>query len=122
MPGAEHHIIAHQQRRIHFGVAVFVCVEVKHELADRALQAGKAFLQDDKTCSAQFCSALEIHVAERAAEIVMRFWRERIIAYLAEHVMLHVAVLVCAVGHLVQRQIWDFGELFGKLFVRRLRG
>ena len=85
LPRAKHHVIAHQQRRIDLGVAVLVGVEIEHELPDRALQPRQSLLQHDKARAAQFRRGLEIHEAERAAEIVMRFWRERVVAHRAEH-------------------------------------
>ena len=72
LPGAEHHLVPHQQRRIDLGIAVLVGVEIEHELPDRALQPREAFFQHDEARAAQFRGGLEIHVAERAAEIVMR--------------------------------------------------
>ena len=84
LPGAEHHGVAHQQRRIDLGIAVLVGVQVEHELPDRALQPRQTLLQHHKARAAQFRRGFEIHVAERAAEIVMRLRRERIIAHRAE--------------------------------------
>jgi len=37
----------------------------------------------------------------------MRFWGERVVAHRAEHMALHVAVLVGAVGDVVERKIRD---------------
>ena len=100
---AEHHVVTHQQRRIDFGIAMLVGVEIEHELPDRALQPREALLQHDEARTGQFRGGLEIHIAERAAEIVMRLWRKTVFAALAEHVTLHVAVLVDAIGHVVER-------------------
>ena len=121
LPRAEHHVIAHQQRRIDFGVAVLAGVEIEHELPDRALEPRQALLQHHEARAGQFRRRLEIHEAERVAEIVMRLRRERVVAHRAEDVALHIAVLVDALGHVVQRQVRDRGELSGELFVRRLR-
>ena len=118
---AEHHVVAHQQRRIDLGIAMLVGVEVEHELPDRALQPRQPLLQHDKARAAQFRRRLEIHVAERAAEIVMRLRREGVVADLAVDVTLHVAVLVGAFGHVVERQVRNRGKLFRQLFVRGLR-
>ncbi len=114
-------MVAYQQRRIHLGVAVLVGVEVEHELADRTLQPRQALLQDHKARAAQFCSGFEIHEAERTAEIVMRFRREAVVALVAEHVVLNIAVFVCAIRHSIERKIRNGGEFLGKLFVCRLR-
>ena len=120
LAGSEHHVVPHQERRIDFGIAMLVGVEVEHELADRALQPRQAFLQHDKTRAAQFCRGLEIHGAERLAEIVVRLWREGIVARRSEHVTLYIALLVEAVGHLVQRQIRNLGKRCGEFFIRLL--
>ena len=45
---SEHRGVAHQQRRIDLGIAVFVGVQIEHELADRALQPREALLQHHK--------------------------------------------------------------------------
>ncbi len=121
LPRAEHGVIANHQRRIDFGIAVLVGVEIEHELPDRALQPGQPLLQHDKARSTQCRRRLEIHEAERATDVVMRFRRERVCAGLAEHMALHIAVLVDALGHVVQRQVRNRGKLPGELFVRRLR-
>mgnify|MGYP003694615373 CR=1 FL=1 len=101
---------------------MLVGVEVEHELPDRTLQPRQALFQHDKARAAQLCGRLEIHVAERAAEIVMRLRREGVVADLAVDVTLHVAVLVCAFGHLVERQVRNRGKLFRQLLVGRLCG
>ena len=81
----------------------------------------RPFFSTTKRAPDQFRRGLEIHVAERAAEIVMRLWRKRIVAGRAEHVPLHIAVLVDTLGHFVERQIGNRGQLPGELFVRRFR-
>ena len=86
---------------------MLVAVKVEHELPNRALHAGEPLLEHDKARTTEFGGGLEVHEAERATEIVMRFWRETVAAGLAEHMTLHVAVLVDAVRHLGQRQIRD---------------
>ena len=100
---------------------MLVGVQIEHELPDRALQPRETFLQHDEARAGHFRRGLEIHVAERAAEIVVRLRRKAIVARLAEHVTLHIAVLVDAVGHFVERQVRNRGELLGQLFVGGLR-
>ena len=51
----------------------------------------------------------------------MRLRREAVVAHLAEDVTLHIAVLVDAVGHLVERQVRNRGQFLRQLLVRRLR-
>src|SRR5204863_2177114 len=64
LPGPEHHVVAYQKRRIDFGVAMLVGVQVEHELADRTLKTGEPFLQDDEARARQFGGGFEIHAAE----------------------------------------------------------
>ena len=52
----------------------------------------------------------------------MRFRREGIVADLAIDVTLHIAVLVCAFGHVVEWQVRNRCELFRQLLIRSLRG
>jgi hypothetical protein len=97
---------------------MLVGVEVEHELADRALQPRQAFRQHDKTRTAQLSGGLKIHGAEGIAEIVMRLWGESIIVHRSKDVTLHIAVLVEAVGHLVQRQIRYSDKRCREFFIR----
>src|SRR5882672_3023341 len=98
---------------------MLVGVQVEHELPDGALQPRQALLQYDKARAREFRRGLEIHEAERSAEVVMWLRRKAVLARLAEHVMLHVAVLVDAVGHLRrgQRQVWDRGQQLSQLVI-----
>ena len=121
LAGAVHHLVAHQQRRIDFGVAVLVGVQIEHELPDRTFQPRQAFLQHDKARAAQFGGGLEIHVAERAAEIVMRLGRKSVVADLAVDVALHVAVLVGTIRDFVERQVRNRGQFLREFVVGRLR-
>ena len=117
---AEHHIVAHQQWRIDLGVTMLTGMEVEHELSDRTLQPRQSLLQHHEARATQFRSSLEIHVAKRATEVVMRLRREGIVADLAVDVALHVAVLVYAFGHIVERQVRNRCKLFRQLLVGRL--
>ena len=82
---------------------MLIGVQIEHELPDRTLQSCKALLQHDEARARQFRGGLEIHIAERTAEIVMRLWRKTVFARLAEHVMLNIAVFVDAIRHVVER-------------------
>ena len=97
-------------------------VEIEHELTDRAFQPRQSLLQHHEARARQFRGGLEIHVAERATEIIMRLRREGVVADLAVDVTLHIAMLVCAFGHVVERQVRNRCQLFGQHLVRRLRG
>ena len=85
-------------------------MDIEHELAERAFEPGKALFQHDKTRAGKFGRGLEIHLAERFAKLEMLLWLERIVAPGPEMMALDVVVLVLAVGHVVERQIGDFGK------------
>ena len=74
----------------------------------RPLESRQRSLQDDKTRTREFRSGLEIHQAERFAQIEMLLRLERIFALGAEAVMLDIVVRVGAVGNIVERQVWNF--------------
>ena len=85
-------------------------MHIEHELAERAFEPRQAFFEHNKTRAGQFCRGLEIHLAERFAEIEMLFRLERVVAPGPEMMMLDIVVLVLAVGHVVERQIGNFGK------------
>ena len=80
-------------------------MHIEHELAKRPLQSRKAVLQNYKARTGDFRSRLEIHLAERFAEIEMLLRRKCVIAFRAELMMLDIVLLVLAVRHFVERQI-----------------
>ena len=85
-------------------------MQIEHELPERALEPREPALQHDEARAGQFRGGLEIHLAERFAELEMLLRRERVIALRPEMVMLDVVVLVLAVGHLVERQVGNLRE------------
>ncbi len=85
-------------------------MHIEHELAKRAFEPGKALFQNDKTRTGEFCGGLEIHLAERFAELEMLLRLERVVASCPEAMMLDVVVLVLAVGHVGERQVGYFRE------------
>ena len=95
-------------------------MHIEHELPERAFEPRQALLQHDKARAGQLRRGLEIHLAERFAEIEMLLRRERIIALRPETMMLDIVVLVLAVGHFVERQIGNFGQRFFELLGGRL--
>ena len=121
LTGPEHHFVAHEQRRIDFGIAVLVGVQIDHELPDRALEPRQALLQHDEARAGQFCRRLEIHVAERVAEIVMRLRRKAVVA--ASHRRRDVARCRARRCRRAPRRAAGSGwrTVRGKLLVGRLR-
>src|SRR5690606_33329481 len=73
----EQRLVAYQQRRLHFGVAVLLGMEVEHELPERALEPRELALQHHEAAAAQLRRHLEVHVAGGFAELVMLPRRER---------------------------------------------
>ena len=85
-------------------------MHIEHELAERAFEPRQAFFQNDKTRAGEFRRGFEIHLAERFAEIEMLLRCERIIAFCPKTMTLDVVVCILAVGHVVERQIWEFRQ------------
>ena len=83
-------------------------MHVEHELPERALESGETSLQKDETRAGELCRDLEVHLTERFAEIEMLFWRERIIAFRPEMVVLDIVACVFSVGDIVKRQVGNF--------------
>ena len=63
----------------------------------------RPLLQIDKARAGNFGGGLEIHLAQRFAEIEMLLRREGISSLRPETMMLDVVVFVLAVGHFVER-------------------
>ena len=118
---AKHHFVAHQNWWRDFGVIVRLAgVYIEKKLTKRAFKPRQAFLQNDKARARKLRSSLEIHLAERFAEVEMLLGRKRVVALGAETMMLDVVLLVLAVGHFVERQIGNFGERIIQCFFGRL--
>ena len=69
---AKHRVIAHKERRIDFGVAMLLGVNIEHELAERTFKPRQAPLQHDKARAGKLCSRRKIHVAKRVTKVVVR--------------------------------------------------
>ncbi len=68
----------------------------------------KPFFQNNKPRAGKFGRNLEIHLAERFAEIEMLLRFERIVAFRPKMMTLDVVVRILAVRNVVERQIGDF--------------
>ena len=108
--GAEHGVVAHQERRIDLGIAVLPRVQVEHELPERAFKSRQAALEHDKTRTRKLRGGLEVHLAERLAQIEMLLRRESIVALRPKMMVLDVGALVLPIGHFIERQVWDLRE------------
>ena len=109
---AEHGVVAHQHRRLDLGIAVLHRVQVQHELLERARQPRERPLQHDEARARELRRRLEIHQAERLADLEMLLRREAVgkNRRLAVAAHLDIVVLVLAVGNVVERQVGDFGQ------------
>ena len=63
-------------RHPHLGVAVLAGVQLEHEVGQRALEAGQRAPQHDEARLGHPGGALEIHQAERLADLLVRLGRE----------------------------------------------
>ena len=117
--GAEHHLVAHQQRRCDFGVAVLspVCTSSMNCPSARSSRASP-FFSTTKRAPDNFAASLEIHLAERFAELEMLLRRERVVALRAEAMMLDIVVRVLAVRHIVERQVGNLRQRLVELLGR----
>ena len=104
------HLVAHHQRRLHFGVAMLGRVQVEHELPERALQPRQLPVQHGEAAARQLGGALEIHHAERFADLEMLPRPVGARRHAADLAQLDIVVLVLADGHVVERQVGDDGE------------
>src|SRR5438552_11216178 len=85
-------------------------VKVEHELRKRPLEPRERSLEHHEPGTGEFRRGLEIHQAERFAEIEMLLRLESVIALRAEAMMLDVVVGSRALGNVLERQIWNFRE------------
>ena len=103
-------LVAHQQRRRDLGIAVLAGLQIEHELAKRALEPGQLALQDDEARTGQLGRGLEIHQAQRLADLEMLLRREVERRRLAMAADFAIVVGIGAVRHVVERQIGDDGQ------------
>src|SRR5262249_7916360 len=61
-----------QERRLHFAIAVFACVEIEHEIDQRAFESRARAAQNGEARAGHPRRALEIDDAERRAELPVR--------------------------------------------------
>jgi hypothetical protein len=85
-------------------------VQVQHELAKRALKTCKRTGQNSKSRAGKLCGALEIHIAERFADLEMLLRRVVPTRLFADNAGDDVIVLVLANGNVVERNVRDTRE------------
>ena len=73
VPGAEERRRVHQERRVHLDVAVLPRVQVEHEIDERPRHARAGAEHDREPRSRHSRGPLEVHDAERHAEVDVRF-------------------------------------------------
>ena len=110
LAGAKKRLVAHQQRRIDLHVPVFTGVQVEHELAKRAFKARQCTLDHGEARAGEFCRCLEIHQAERLAQLIMLLRLEIIGRQPANLAHLHVGAFVRSDRHVFERDIGHTGQ------------
>ncbi len=109
LPGAEHRLVADQQRRRAFDIAVFGGLHIQHELRDRPLQPCHLPAQEGEARTRNLGSRLEIE-AKRGAEVGMLLGREGELARGAPARDFDIARLVLAFRHLGGGQVGQAGK------------
>ena len=109
---AEHRVVAHQHRRLDLGVAVFCRVQVEHELLEGAGKPRQRPFQHDKARAREFRRRLEVHQAQRLAELEMllRLVQAAEFRPYPPAANLDIVGLVLAVRNIVERQVGNLGE------------
>ena len=108
--GTVHNVVAHQKRRIDFGVAVPARMQIEHELAKRALKPRKPGTQHDKARAGELGRGCKIHLPERFADIEMLFWCKVEVSLGSEMVPLDIVARVLAVRYIFARHVRKLGQ------------
>ena len=106
LAGAEQRLVAHQQRRIGFLIAVGAALGVEHILRQRAVQPRHLATQRGEARARQGRATLEIQ-SQRRAEIGMVLRREIECADIAPAAQLDIAGFILALRHVVGGQVGD---------------
>ncbi len=114
LPGAEHRVVAHQQRRIAFHVAVFDRLPVEHELAERPVQSRDAAAQEGEARARNVRADLEIE-AQHRPDIGVFARLEIEVAFLAPGGKLDILVFARPIGHILGGDIGNACQQFVKL-------
>ena len=114
---AEHGLVAHEERRVDLGVAVLGRVQVEHELRQRPLQPRQRALQHNEARAGEFRGGLEIHQAERLADLEMLLRLEGELLWRADFAQLDIGLLVSADRHVPRGKVRNGGEQIEKLLV-----
>ena len=112
LSGAEHRLIAHQNRRIDFLIAVLFDVQIEHELGQRPLKPRQSALEHDKTRARHARRRFEIHQPQGFADLEMLPGLETCgkRGLFADATQLDIVILVGAKRNAVQRRVGDGGE------------
>ena len=105
LAGAEQCVVAHQNRRRHFAVPELGRLQVEHEGAEGALDARQSPLEHDEARARHARRGLEVHHAERFADLEVLLGREFKGWRLADPAQLLVSALIGADRHVVRRQV-----------------
>ena len=100
-------MIAHQDGRRDFRIAELAGVGIEHELGECAFQPGQPAGQQNEARAAQAGGGIEIHFAQRLAEIEMLLRLEIERRPVADPAELDIRRLVRAHRHILERQVGD---------------
>ena len=118
--GAEHGVVAHEKRRRDLGVTVLAGVQVEHELGESALEPRESPLKHDEARARELRSRLEIHQAERLADLEMLLRLEGEIRWRAPFALFDIGVGIGPDRHVGCGIVRDRGEQSPQLVVEPL--
>ena len=110
LAGAEHRLVAHEERRADLGVAVLHGLLVEHELAERPLQPGETLASGPRSGRPRAWPRPRSPSGRAPRRARRAPWARRVVARGAMAVELDIGVLVGAVRHVRQRLVGDRGE------------
>ena len=122
LPGADQHLVAHQNRRPDLGQAVHIYMNIQHKLGQRPVQPDQRAGQDDEAGAGEFGGGFEVHAPHGLAELVVLLGREGEGVRGAPAAEFLVVGLGVAVGDAVERCVGDGEHEVGEATVlgRRL--
>ena len=128
LAGAEHGLVAHQDRRAYLAIAELARVDVEHELRQRPLESRERAVEHDEARAGELAGTAEIHQPEGFAQCRMILGGKAEARRRAVPADERVVRLVAPVRHLVGGQVGerrqrrvDLGlELVGARLERRL--
>ncbi len=117
---AIHGLVAHQNRRVHFGQAILIDMGVDHELRQGPMHPRHSAFEHHKPGAGCFGGGLKIHVRGHARDLIMLLGLEIEFRQIAPAVHLDVLRFICAAWHIIGRRIGNAGQHIGQLRIKLL--